>query len=107
MSAKPAGESLENARKLYSIYARTAQYFGECFLYNSNSIGSLVFAKARLVRERGGPVDVTSLPYGYGRFLYQARGKAAILVKYVRFSRIVRGFDFCTFWTAYEPPIRC
>ena len=38
MSAKPAGESLENARKLYSIYARTAQYFGECFLYNSNSI---------------------------------------------------------------------
>ena len=62
--------------------------------------GSLVFAKARLVRERGGPVDVTSLPYGYGRFLYQARGKAAILVKYVRFSRIVRGFDFCTtFWT--------
>ena len=51
MSAKSAGESLENARKLYSIYARTAQYFGECFLYNSNSIGSLVFAKARLVRE--------------------------------------------------------
>ena len=38
MSAKPAGESLENARKLYSIYARTVQYFGECFLYNSNSI---------------------------------------------------------------------
>ena len=39
MSAKPAGESLENARKPHSIYARTAQYFGECFLYNSNSIG--------------------------------------------------------------------
>ena len=38
MSAKPAGESLENARKPHSIYARTAQYFGECFLYNSNSI---------------------------------------------------------------------
>ena len=86
MSAKPAGGSLESARKLYSIYARTVQYFGECFLYNSNSIGSLVFAKARLVRERGGPVDVTSLPYGYGRYLYQTRGEAAILVKYVRFS---------------------
>ena len=47
-----------------------------------------MFAKARLVREREGPVYVTSLPYGYGRFLYQARGKAAILVKYVRFHEL-------------------
>ena len=69
---------------------------------NDGSTSYRRFASVRLVRERGGPVYVTSLPYGYGRFPYQARGKAAILVKYVRFSRIVRGFDFCTFWTAYN-----
>ena len=43
MSAKPAGGGLESARKLFSIYARTVQYFGECFLYNSNIIHFLSF----------------------------------------------------------------
>ena len=49
MSAKPAGESLENARKPHSIYARTAQYFGECFLYNSNSINVMFYIPAAII----------------------------------------------------------
>ena len=33
------GESLaESTQKLFPIDARTVQYFGECFLYNANSI---------------------------------------------------------------------
>ena len=33
------GESLaESTQKLFPIDARTVQYFGECLLYNSNSI---------------------------------------------------------------------
>ena len=42
MSAKPAGGGLESARKLFSIYARTVQYFGECFFYNSDIIGGSI-----------------------------------------------------------------
>ena len=38
------GESLaESTQKLFPIDARTVQYFGECFLYNSNIIHFLSF----------------------------------------------------------------